>query len=189
MADTIEPAVTQSEPESPDPPAAPVPGFDPAALPVPDPVVIRAYLQRRPTPCPRCGYNLEGSDGTVCPECAGVLSFRGNPIRCAERESNEERDMSVVALATGILFADLGAAGVVLGSFVGIVRGPAAIGGLAAVVVLTGLLVWLRLNTGWLLRQPAGWRVVLALLGWSWMIAPLVGWFVYFMIQAWAETR
>jgi hypothetical protein len=171
MAGAGEPMVA-SEPAE---PAAPPAGADAA--------IIRAYLLGRPTPCPRCGYNLEGCDGTVCPECAGELAFRENAIRCSGRQTREERDMSVVALGMGILLADLGAGAVVLGSFLGITPGVWLFGGLAVVTVLTGFLVWLRLNTGWFLRQPAGWRAVLALLGWSWMIVPLMGWFMYVVSQ------
>lgn len=173
MADAAEPAAASATAE----PAAPIPSADAP--------IIRAYLLGRPTPCPRCGYNLEGCDGTVCPECAGELSFRENAIRCSGRQTREERDMSVVALGMGILLADLGAGALVLGSFLGVTPGVWSLGGLVGVVVLTGLLVWLRWNTGWFLRQPAGWRAVLALLGWSWMIVPLMGWFMYVVSQMW----
>lgn len=34
---------------------------------------LRLHLATRDAPCPRCGYNLRGLTGTVCPECAQEL--------------------------------------------------------------------------------------------------------------------
>lgn len=38
--------------------------------PPPGQEMLREYLAHRDEPCPSCGYNLRGLQGTRCPECA-----------------------------------------------------------------------------------------------------------------------
>lgn len=38
-----------------------------------DPELLKTYLADRDAPCPRCGYNLRGSEAHACPECGVVL--------------------------------------------------------------------------------------------------------------------
>jgi len=45
------------------------------SAPMPASDTLRAYLAERDVPCPGCGYNLRGSQDSVCPECGGPVEL------------------------------------------------------------------------------------------------------------------
>jgi multisubunit Na+/H+ antiporter MnhB subunit len=40
-----------------------------------EPELLRAFLAVSDAPCPRCGYNLRGLPGLVCPECSALIQL------------------------------------------------------------------------------------------------------------------
>lgn len=40
-----------------------------------NPSLVQQFLAERDAPCPGCGYNLRGSAGGVCPECARPIDL------------------------------------------------------------------------------------------------------------------
>lgn len=40
--------------------------------------MLEMFLAEREVPCPNCGYNLRGLQGSTCPECGLSLSLRVN---------------------------------------------------------------------------------------------------------------
>jgi len=103
-------------------------------MPAPDDAeLLRLYLDGRNIACPKCGYNLRGCVGKVCPECGTGLVLHLQPVL----RLPVSYSLGVTGLASGVV---LGA----VGALFGLTRGPLhAVPGLLAVLVcVPALLLW-----------------------------------------------
>ena len=52
-----------------------MPNAENTAKPAAEPNSLHQLLADQDTPCPRCGYNLRGLTGPLCPKCAQPVNF------------------------------------------------------------------------------------------------------------------